>query len=249
MDIDAIIEKVKEQVMQQLGKCENAGGTAVCRTEVPAHIEHSLLNPDICLKKIEEECMLARKYGLANVCVSPYYVSAAAEILRGSSVAVCAPVGFPHGAASLPAQICEIRECIKNGATEIDAAMNILAVKSGEIADARADLEQMVSAAEGKAKIKAIYEQSLYTDEEKQIVLNMIRTSGCDFVKISNALSGKAAKEEDVIFVRAIVGRNVGIKIDGGIKTLQRALEVLQSGADRIGLSASIAVAQAAYAK
>lgn len=249
MNIDEIIEQVKEQVAQQFGKCDETCFVHVGKTEVPSHIEHSLLNPDISKKKIAEECMLARKYGLANVCVSPYYVYTAAEIMRGSSVAVCAPVGFPHGAASTAAKICEIRECIKNGATELDVAMNILAVKSGELADARADLEQMVNCAGGKAKIKAIYEQSLYSDEEKEVVLRMIKTSGCDFVKISNALSGKPAKEEDVIFVRGIVGKNVGIKIDGGIKTLQRALEVLQSGADRIGLSASIAVANEAYAK
>ncbi|MEI6102069.1 MAG: deoxyribose-phosphate aldolase, partial [Eubacteriales bacterium] len=223
--------------------------TEINKTEVPSHIEHSLLNPDISKEKIVEECFLAKKYGFANVCVSPYYVSLAAEILRGSSVAVCAPVGFPHGAASTAAKLCEIRECMKNGATELDIALNILAIKSGEIADARADLEQMVATAAGKAKVKAIYEQSLYTEEEKKIVLGLILSTGSDYVKISNALSGKPAKEEDVLFVRTIVGRNVGIKIDGGIKSLQRAIEVLQSGADRIGLSASVSVAKEAYAK
>jgi deoxyribose-phosphate aldolase len=127
--------------------------------------------------------------------------------------------------------------------------VNILAIKSGEIADARAELEEMSAAAAGKAKIKAIYEQSLYNDGEKAVVLDLIRSCGCGYVKISNALTGKPAREEDVRFVRGIVGRSVGIKIDGGIKTLQRAMEVLQSGADRIGLSASVSVAKEALSK
>src|SRR5664280_1424392 len=131
MDIDEIIEKVKEQVALELNKHETAGLTTndqrkpacfieIDKTEVPSRIEHSLLNPDISKEKIVEECFLAKKYGLANVCVSPYYVSLAAGILRGSSVAVCAPVGFPHGAASTAAKLCEMRECMKNGATELD---------------------------------------------------------------------------------------------------------------------------------
>jgi deoxyribose-phosphate aldolase len=256
MDIDAIIERVREEVMAELNARGSAGaaGREACpvlidRTEVPSRIEHSLLNPDITKEKTAEECFLAKKYGFANVCVSPYYVSLAAEILRGAGVAVCAPVGFPHGAASSAAKLCEIRECIKNGATELDVAVNILAIKSGEIADARAELEEMSAAAAGKAKIKAIYEQSLYNDEEKAVVLDLIRSCGCGYVKISNALTGKPAREEDVRFVRGIVGRSVGIKIDGGIKTLQRAMEVLQSGADRIGLSASVSVAKEALSK
>lgn len=258
MNIETIIENVKAQIELELKKPESVGliepydsinKIIIDKTEVPSHIEHSLLNPDISKIKIAEECFNAKKYGFANVCVSPYYVSLAAEILRGSSVAVCAPVGFPHGAASTAAKVCEIREATKNGATELDVALNILAIKSGEIADARFDLEQMIATASGKAKIKAIHEQSLFNEDEKRIVLNMIKTTGCDYVKISNALTGKAALEEDVFFVRNIIGRNVGIKIDGGIKTLKRAMEILQSGADRIGLSASVAVANEAMEK
>ncbi|MDR1307288.1 MAG: hypothetical protein LBK74_06920, partial [Treponema sp.] len=55
--------------------------------------------------------------------------------------------------------------------------------------------------------------------------------------------TGKKAEEADVRFVRDIVGGKVGIKIDGGVKTLERTLELLGAGADRIGMSATIAVA------
>ena len=211
---------------------------------VPGKLEHSLLDPGISRGKIIAECKLAAEYELANVVVSPYYVETASSILRRTPVAVCSVAGFPHGASSQTAKSAELRECIRKGATEMDVALNVLAIKSGELDVARRELQEMLQIARGKCLIKAIYEQSLYTDEEKKAVLAMIRDCSCDYVKISNALSGKKAEEADVAFVRNIVGSKVGIKIDGGVKTLQRALEIFASGADRIGMSATIAVAK-----
>ena len=77
----------------------------------------------------------------------------------------------------------------------------------------------------------------------------MIRDCQCDFIKISNALSGKKAEEADVAFVRNIIGTKIGIKIDGGVKTLERALQIFVSGSDLIGMSATIAVAKEALGR
>jgi deoxyribose-phosphate aldolase len=131
----------------------------------------------------------------------------------------------------------------------MDVALNILAIKSGEIDAARRELQEALQIARGRCLIKAIYEQALYTDEEKRAVLSLIRECSCDFVKISNALSGKKAEEADVRFVREIVGGKVGIKIDGGVKTLEKALSLFQAGADRIGLTATVAVAKEALGR
>ena len=131
----------------------------------------------------------------------------------------------------------------------MDVALNVLAVKSGELDAARRELQEMLQIARGKCLIKAIYEQSLYTEEEKKAVLSMIRQCQCDFVKISNALTGKSAEEADVQFVRNIVGSKTGIKIDGGVKTLDRAMQIFGSGADRIGMSATITVAKEALGR
>ena len=213
---------------------------------IPGKLEHSLLDPGISREKIIAECRLAVEYGLANVVVSPYFVECAAGIVNRSGTVVCSAAGFPHGAASQTAKSAELRECIRRGAREMDVALNVLAIKSGEADIAKRELQEMLHIARGQCLIKAIYEQSLYSDEEKKVVLSIIRDCGCDFVKISNALSGKKAEEADVQFVRGIVGTKIGIKIDGGVKTLARTLEILGSGADRIGMSATIAVAKEA---
>ena len=45
----------------------------------------------------------------------------------------------------------------------------------------------------------------------------MLRSSGVNYVKIQNMLSGHGARVEDVRFASEILVRNVGIKIDGGL--------------------------------
>ena len=243
------IQKIVQEVMQEMGGKEtDSVVSAYCpqEFEVPAHLEHSLLNPDITKDKILEECLVARKYCVAAVCVAPYYVDIAAEALRGSGVAVCAAIGFPHGAMSLAAKLAEAKECIRSGAAELDVAVNILAVKSGRMADARSELEQVMDVARGKAKVKAVFEHCVYTQEEKAAVLHMVKTCGAEFVKIQNVLSGKGAEAEDICFAKGILGSNVDIKIDGGVKTLEKAMELLRAGAQRIGLTATEVVARQA---
>lgn len=248
MDIEAIRKEVERQVLKYFhmdaapAPCQGL----VTGTDVVAHLEHSLLNPDTTLEKIQAECAVARKYSVAAVCVAPYYVPAAKEALLGSPVSVGTAIGFPHGCMSQAAKLAELRECMANGATEIDVALNVLAIKSGRLDLAQRELEEIVRMAAGKAKIKAVFEHSLYTYEEKRAVLTMIRSSGADYVKIQNMLSGHGARVEDVTLAYEILGRNVGIKIDGGIKTLQQAEALLAAGATRLGLTATAKIAEEA---
>lgn len=239
MNIEAIVEKVTKEVMAALG---DTGQGAESGAEVAGTIEHSVLNPDMSEKRIIAACKEARECLLANVCVSPYFVSLAAECLRGSGVKVCTVVGFPHGAASTAAKMTEAREAIKNGAEELDVAMNILAIKSGRNDDAHKDLCEMINIAKGRACVKAIYEQGLYTEEEKVTALNIAKNCGADYIKISNALTGKKAVSEDVRFVRSIVGDSIGIKIDGGIDNAGKIRELLHAGANRFGCSKSVKI-------
>ena len=152
----------------------------------------------------------------------------------------------PHGCMSQAAKLAELRECMANGATEVDVALNVLAIKSGRLDVAQRELDELVRCAVGKVQLKAVFEHALYTPEEKRAVLQMLRSSGVNYVKIQNMLSGHGARVEDVRFASEILGRNVGIKIDGGIKTLAQAEELLAAGATRLGLTATAKIAEEA---
>jgi len=244
IDVKQIVEKVTKEVYARIGTPGAAAAPVLSysMTEVAAAIEHSLLNPDMTREKMIAGCADVKKYRLGNVCATPYLCEDAAQALLGSGIPVCVPVGFPHGAASTAAKSTEIREAIKNGAGELDVSLQITAIKSGDWDAAKKDLDEMMSVAGGRAAVKAIYEQGLFDEEEKVKVLTMAKQCGVDFIKISNALTGKKAVVEDVKYVRGIIGKSIGIKIDGGVKTAQTVRELLAAGANRIGASASVKI-------
>ncbi len=245
MDIDHLIREVTAEVLGQ-APTKTAADASLSPRDVPAHLEHSMLNPDVSLQAVLDGCTKARRHNVAAVCVSPYYVIPVAEHLRGSSVKVGTAVGFPHGAMSQAAKVCDVATCVKYGAQEIDIAVNLLAVKSGNLEAAREDLISAADAARGKAVIKAVFEHSAYTEEETRTVLEMIASCGVQYVKIQNVLSGKPADVEQICKVRAHLPDRIKLKIDGGVKTLEQALQLLNAGADRIGLTATFAIAQKA---
>ncbi len=250
MEIEKIVEQVTQEVLKQLGggnaTTVSAGASSAVQkypgADVAGVIEHSLTNPDMTEAVVIKGCKDARDYRFANICVFPYLVPLAAELLQGSGIAVCTPVAFPHGGWMASTKLHEAKEAVKAGATELDVAINISAIKSGKYDEALADLCAIVDAVQGKAKVKAIYEQGSYTDEEKVKVLNLACRSGADFVKIQNFLSGKKAVPEDVAFVRSIVGKAMGIKIDGGVGDADTVRKLLAAGATRVGCSKSVKI-------
>ena len=246
INVKEIVEKVTKEVYARIGTQEPGAAAApnlsYSMSEVACSLEHSLLNPDMTREKMIAGCADVKKYRFGNICATPYFCSDAADALRGSGIPVCVPVGFPHGAASTAAKLTEIREAIKNGAGELDVSLNIVGIKSGDWDEVEKDLCEMISVAGSRAKVKAIYEQGLLSEDEKVKTLTMIKRCGAEYIKISNALTGKKALAEDVKFVRSIVGKSIGIKIDGGVKDAATVKELLAAGANRIGASASVKI-------
>ena len=243
MELEGISQEILRRVREELNRGERQRPRAdLPVSDIPARLEHSLLNPDTSVSKILDGCMLAKKYGIAALCVAPYHVASAVEELYGTRTAVCAAVGFPHGCMSTAAKVAEIRECTNQGAKEIDVSLNVLAIKSKDYAAARRDLEACVDAANGRALIKAVFEHCLFTDEEKKYVLEMIPQCGAGYLKVQNMLSGHGARVQELQLVREILGDAVRIKIDGGVMTLEKAVELFSAGADRIGLTATASI-------
>ena len=175
MDIDRIISELKKELEGNPQRESAPDEIAVNVRDIPGMLEHSMLAPEITRNKILEECAVCARWGFAAICVAPYYVADAAEALLGTNVAVCSAVGFPHGAISLSGKIADIKECILQGASEVDVSLNMLAVKSGDMDAARRDFFEVMNVAQGKARIKAVFEHSVYTEDEKIAVLEMVR--------------------------------------------------------------------------
>lgn len=239
------IKKIQAELMQELEggpvHREARGGG-----DIPSMLEHSLLVPDLTLAKLEEDCTMARKLRIGAVCVPPQWVGEAKELLRGSTVKTASAVGIPSPLMSTKAKVADVRNCVMLGAEEIDIAVDVAAVKSGLLEKAEKDFFAAVDCAAGRAEVKASFEHGAYSDDEKAWVLQMIKRSGAKYVKIQNLLSGHGARVEDIRYVKSQLGNKIKIKIDGGVKTLAQAKKLIAAGADRIGLTATKAVAQEA---
>jgi deoxyribose-phosphate aldolase len=208
-------------------------------------IDHTLLKADATNAQIEQLCREAMEYNFASVCVNSIYVPLATTLLASSEVKVCTVVGFPLGAMLSQAKAAEARLAIERGASEIDMVMHIGAMKAEEISILHHDMSTVVAECQlHDALCKVIIETSLLDDQEKVIACRVAQDAGADFVKTSTGFSTGGATVEDVRLMRSTVGDTMGVKASGGIRSLVDALAMVDAGANRLGMSAGIAVMQ-----
>ncbi|MGH9594206.1 MAG: deoxyribose-phosphate aldolase [Bryobacteraceae bacterium] len=211
--------------------------------DVAALIDHTLLKPDATRDEIRKLCEEAVKFKFASVCIHPWNVAQAAELVRSSPVRVCTVVGFPLGATLPRVKIYEAEEAIKLGAQEIDMVQNIGALKSGLDDVVEQDIRGVAQACHrGGAICKVILETSLLTTDEKIRASMAAKNAGADFVKTSTGFSTGGATAEDVALMRAVVGAEMGVKASGGIRTLDDVKKMVGAGATRIGASSSVRI-------
>ncbi|WP_317951239.1 deoxyribose-phosphate aldolase, partial [Rossellomorea marisflavi] len=174
-------------------------------------IDHTLLKPEATKEQIEILCQEAKEYTFASVCVNPTWVSYAHELLEGTQVKVCTVIGFPLGASTPEVKAFETKDAIANGATEVDMVINIGALKSGDDALVKRDMEAVVAASKGKALSKVIIETCLLTDEEKVKACKLAVEAGADYVKTSTGFSTGGATVADITLMRETVGPDIGV--------------------------------------
>jgi deoxyribose-phosphate aldolase len=210
-------------------------------------IDHTLLKPEASRDEIRKLCQEAARFGFASVCINPWNVPLAAELLRGTKVKVCTVIGFPLGATLPQVKINEAEEVIKLGAQEVDMVINIGALKSGQDDVVESDVRGVVEAAHrGGAICKVILETALLTVEEKVRALVACKHAGADFVKTSTGFSTAGATAEDVALMRAVVGTEIGVKAAGGVRSFEDLKKMVCAGATRIGASASVKIMEQA---
>ena len=207
-------------------------------------IDHTVLKPEATINMIETLCKEAMEYNFAAVCVNPYYVRLCKEILKDSKVKVATVIGFPLGANTKEVKAFETIDAIKNGADEIDMVINIGALKHKDYELVKEDIKAVVGAAKGKAIVKVIIETCLLTEEEKVKACELSMEAEADFVKTSTGFSTGGATIEDVKLMKSIVGERLEVKASGGVRDLDSAKQMIESGATRLGTSSGVKIAK-----
>jgi deoxyribose-phosphate aldolase len=206
--------------------------------EIARMIDHSLLDPGLTDRALEEGCNLAVRYNVAGVCVMPFYVRQACRILEGTGVIAGTTVGFPHGGQTTAVKIQEAEQALLQGVHELDMVVNISKALSADWDYVRQEIEAVLDAAHGAGgKLKVIFENCYLNDEQKIALCRICGELGVDWVKTSTGYGQGGATLHDVSLMRKYSPPQVQIKAAGGIRTLDRLLEMRDAGATRIGAS------------
>lgn len=209
--------------------------------EINKYIDHTNLKPTSTMRDIEKLCDEAIKYHFASVCVHPYYVSLAANLLKDTDVDVCTVVGFPLGANTTSTKAYEAIEAINNGADEIDMVINIGALKDKDYDYIKEEIEEIRDSIDGKI-LKVIIETCYLTEEEIIKMTQICNETFVNYIKTSTGYGTRGATLEDVSIINKHKNEILELKASGGIKTFDEANQFIESGVTRIGTSSGVEI-------
>ena len=203
------------------------------------HIEYTLLRPDATQADFEKLLEIAKTYQLYGICVPPYWVKKMRRDIGNDGVKLVTVAAFPFGYEKAEVKLAEIKQAIEDGADEIDTVLNITAFKTGMPAWAKAEIAQASKACHDAEKIlKVIIEIAYLSDKEIAEACRLCSDAGADFVKTSTGYASSGATIHAIEIMKKNIGKQVGIKASGGIKTKEFAWSLIAAGAERIGTSA-----------
>ena len=213
---------------------------------IAKRIDHSLLPPTLTDEQLADGCRLAARYQVASVCIKPYAVPLATEILKGTGVLVGTTVGFPHGGHHTAIKVFEAERAIDEGAVELDMVVNIGEAVGNKWSVVRADISAVTKAAHARgAIVKVIFENCYLTDDQKIKLCEICGALNADFVKTSTGFGTGGATHADLILMRKSSPGHVKLKAAGGVRDLDQTIAVVELGCDRIGASQTAAILDA----
>ncbi|HEX8912056.1 MAG TPA: deoxyribose-phosphate aldolase [Humisphaera sp.] len=204
--------------------------------DVAKMIDHSLLNPTLAREALEDGCRLAVAYDAASVCILPYYLKRCAELLKGTGVKASTTIGFPHGGHTTAIKAAETKQALADGGEELDMVVNISAVLSGDWDYVRRDIEAVVRPThDAGQKVKVIFENAYLNDAQKIRLCEICAELRADWVKTSTGYAPTGATIEDLKLMRKHSPAHVQVKAAGGVRDLDKLLEVRALGVTRCG--------------
>lgn len=210
---------------------------------IAQYIDATLLRPDAVFGEYTQLVRDSVQHQFATVCVNSFFVPLISSLLNAqplSKVKACSVIGFPLGTSDIHSKCIEIDRAISKGAHELDAVINISAVKTTDWNRVKTELAELREASDGHI-LKMILEVGLLTDDEIKQACDLCVAANVDFVKTSTGFAKQLAPVDTARFVKLMAeqvrGSRVRVKASGWIRTLADANLMLEAGASRIGCS------------
>lgn len=207
--------------------------------------DHTNLKAFASSEDIRKLCEEAKAYGFAMVAINPAQAAFCKELLRGTDVHVGPCVSFPLGQTTIEEKVVAAKMAIADGGDEIDYVTNLTAVKDGRWDYVEREMKEMAEVCRSEGAIsKVIFENCYLTKEEIRRLAEIALRARPDFIKTSTGFGTGGATVEDVRLMKEVVGDAVKVKAAGGIRSWDTCRQMIEAGAERIGISASIAVVE-----
>ena len=210
------------------------------RTELARLIKTGILGVDVTEEDVRSDIEKAKGFPFSAYAVDLSYLELARELLEGTRILLTAAVSYPLGGMTLATKLDQIRFAVRVRAEEINATLNLSAIRSGDYASVRSELEAMAETAAGGIDVIVIPQFDILTSEQKLKTCETILEAGVRAIKTDG--HGGLCRPEDILLVRRALGRDLSIEASGGIRTTQQALELLDAGADFIHTSTAYSV-------
>lgn len=205
---------------------------------VAAAIDLAALKPEATSVDVSICCQKAIRYGCASACVKPYHVPIAAQLLDGYGIGVGTVVGFPQGSDSGLIKANSCCELIKAGADEVDAVVNVSAIKDGDWETFDSEVRMMTGVCHAlDVPIKIILETCYLKPNEIFTACKIAADIGVDWVKTSTGFGTHGATPEAVKIMVEAVENDCQVKASGDIRTYEDAETYLDLGCTRLGSS------------
>ena len=215
--------------------------TTLTSADVARLIDHTLLKPEATRADVDALVAEAIELGTYSVCVSPSMLPLV--LPEGSDLKVAVVAGFPSGKHTSAVKAAEAAEAVRSGADEVDMVIDVGAAREGRFADVEADIRAVRQAVPAPAVLKVIIESGALDDDQIVAVCRAAVAAGADFVKTSTGFhpTGGATVHAVELMSRTVDGK-AGVKASGGIRTYETAVQMIEAGATRLGVSGSAVV-------
>ncbi len=198
-------------------------------------IYQAILNPHLGKEMLVQICDGSKQYGFVGLCTSLSNLSIARERLGSKSTTkLTSVIGFPFGFIPTYNKLKEAEYAIEIGAEELDFVPNYFALEEGNVELFAEEINQL---SELSIPVRVILDANILLNSSKlSLAINASIDAGATGIQIGNGF-GPAVTKNQTQKVYEIAKNRCSIKVVGGIKTFDQAIEIIEAGSTFIGTS------------
>lgn len=180
------------------------------------------------------------EYGFDAAMVSGSWVPLVANMLRGTGCLVASALDFPTvGVMTSRGKAAEAEELVRLGAQQLDIGVQVGWLKSGRLADYRADIAGVVACG---VPVKVMLELPLLSEAERETAVELAIDAGAAYLKNASSGAVETASVDNIRFLAERAPAGVLVKASGGITSYEQTMELLDAGAALVGTSAGVEI-------